>query len=331
MRSCCCRSIRNIRRTTTGSSLTAWREAAARAGLVADTTVVCCYPTDADYVAASRRCCARRGRRRARSSTPESASGSCSPRMACLNPSSGRGDPYQWQIEQTVGAVLARWGRARGLGDLLSVARDAAALDRTQHRGGDRACRAVTASPCWWCRSRSSPTIPRRWSSSTSTIARWRSGLACRAISASRRRTPTPRSSPHWRDLVRRARTRGPGLCSHAGGRICPADRSLLPAGMTIGFLAVLYPWTKAFHVIAMIAWMAGMLYLPRLYVYHCDAAPGFGGERALQGDGAAAAEADHQPGDDRDLDVRRPAGADAGHHHLVGRLVAREACRWCC
>jgi putative membrane protein len=30
--------------------------------------------------------------------------------------------------------------------------------------------------------------------------------------------------------------------------------------------------WLKAFHVIAVIAWMAGMLYLPRLFVYHCDA-----------------------------------------------------------
>lgn len=29
------------------------------------------------------------------------------------------------------------------------------------------------------------------------------------------------------------------------------------------------YPWLKAFHIIAVIAWMAGMLYLPRLFVYH--------------------------------------------------------------
>ena len=36
-----------------------------------------------------------------------------------------------------------------------------------------------------------------------------------------------------------------------------------------------LYPWIKALHVIAIIAWMAGMLYLPRLFVYHCDAEPG--------------------------------------------------------
>jgi len=32
------------------------------------------------------------------------------------------------------------------------------------------------------------------------------------------------------------------------------------------------YLWLKAFHVIAAIAWMAALLYLPRLMVYHCDA-----------------------------------------------------------
>jgi putative membrane protein len=39
--------------------------------------------------------------------------------------------------------------------------------------------------------------------------------------------------------------------------------------------LIALYPWIKAFHVIAVIAWMAGLLYLPRLYVYHCETKPG--------------------------------------------------------
>ena len=37
----------------------------------------------------------------------------------------------------------------------------------------------------------------------------------------------------------------------------------------------MLYLWIKAFHVIAVIAWMAGMLYLPRLFVYHCAAEAG--------------------------------------------------------
>jgi putative membrane protein len=36
-----------------------------------------------------------------------------------------------------------------------------------------------------------------------------------------------------------------------------------------------LYLWIKALHVISVIAWMAGVLYLPRLFVYHAGAAPG--------------------------------------------------------
>ncbi len=35
------------------------------------------------------------------------------------------------------------------------------------------------------------------------------------------------------------------------------------------------YNWLLAFHIIAMVAWMAGIFYLPRLYVYHADAVPG--------------------------------------------------------
>jgi len=40
---------------------------------------------------------------------------------------------------------------------------------------------------------------------------------------------------------------------------------------MTFGFLLPVYPWVKAFHVAAVIAWMAGIFYLPRLFVYHCQ------------------------------------------------------------
>ena len=32
------------------------------------------------------------------------------------------------------------------------------------------------------------------------------------------------------------------------------------------------YLWIKSFHIVAVISWMAGLLYLPRLFVYHCDA-----------------------------------------------------------
>lgn len=36
-------------------------------------------------------------------------------------------------------------------------------------------------------------------------------------------------------------------------------------------FLATIYPWTKSLHVISVIAWMAGLFYMPRLFVYHVE------------------------------------------------------------
>jgi putative membrane protein len=39
-------------------------------------------------------------------------------------------------------------------------------------------------------------------------------------------------------------------------------------------FLSAAYPWAKALHVISVISWMAGLLYLPRLFVYHAERAP---------------------------------------------------------
>lgn len=38
-------------------------------------------------------------------------------------------------------------------------------------------------------------------------------------------------------------------------------------------FLAHAYPWVKSLHVISVIAWMAGLFYLPRLFVYHVEQA----------------------------------------------------------
>lgn len=40
-------------------------------------------------------------------------------------------------------------------------------------------------------------------------------------------------------------------------------------------FLTLYYPWLRALHIIAVISWMAGMLYLPRLFVYHAESASG--------------------------------------------------------
>lgn len=61
------------------------------------------------------------------------------------------------------------------------------------------------------------------------------------------------------------------------------AIRAVVALGVTIaGVVALGYllpvaaaSWIKALHVMAVISWMAGMLYLPRLFVYHCAATPG--------------------------------------------------------
>ncbi|MGY6409495.1 MAG: CopD family protein [Alkalilacustris sp.] len=42
------------------------------------------------------------------------------------------------------------------------------------------------------------------------------------------------------------------------------------------------YPWIRAFHIMAVIAWMAGLFYLPRLYVYHVEQVGQTGDTHAL-------------------------------------------------
>lgn len=39
------------------------------------------------------------------------------------------------------------------------------------------------------------------------------------------------------------------------------------------GFLIWAYPWIKTLHVVSMVAWMAGLFYLPRVFVYHTERA----------------------------------------------------------
>jgi putative membrane protein len=52
-----------------------------------------------------------------------------------------------------------------------------------------------------------------------------------------------------------------------------------ITAGLALAAMVLLgdgaYLWIKAIHVIAIISWMAGMLYLPRLFIYHCEAEKG--------------------------------------------------------
>ena len=39
--------------------------------------------------------------------------------------------------------------------------------------------------------------------------------------------------------------------------------------------MAEWFLWLKAVHIVSVVAWMAGLFYLPRLFVYHCDVSPG--------------------------------------------------------
>ncbi len=95
--------------TTTGSSLAAWREASCNVGLVAETRAICCYPSDSTFIAATR-AGVRRSWTEARASLPASLP------LRLLFSAHGlpetivrQGDPYQWQIERTVAAVMAEW------------------------------------------------------------------------------------------------------------------------------------------------------------------------------------------------------------------------------
>ena len=103
--------------------------------------------------------------------------------------------------------------------------------------------RAATSGPSCFIRCPSCRSIPRPWSSSTSSIAIWRTRRACRPTSGFRLSAPISCSS---------------------------GSRQSGPVGAVM-----LYETLKALHIIAVIAWMAGLLYLPRLFVYHADTAPG--------------------------------------------------------
>ncbi len=57
--------------------------------------------------------------------------------------------------------------------------------------------------------------------------------------------------------------------------RIAVVCMIVIVAGLMIWNPPELFLWIKAVHVIAVISWMAGLVYLPRLFVYHSDSEPG--------------------------------------------------------
>ncbi|MGE0222861.1 MAG: ferrochelatase [Acetobacteraceae bacterium] len=215
--------------TTTGSSLTAWRAAAARAGLMVQTTALCCYPTDAAFATATAGL-VRDAYDRARAELDPSVT------LRVLFSAHGlpeaivqAGDPYQWQIEQTVTAVLAAWGQA-GLDWSICYQSRATpqkwigpSTDEAVERAGrDRV--AVLVVPIAFVSEHSETLVELD--------IEYRD-LALRSGVPGYYRVPTQNAGPAFiaalAGLVRRARRHGAGLCSHVGGRFCSAEHGNCP------------------------------------------------------------------------------------------------------
>ncbi len=65
------------------------------------------------------------------------------------------------------------------------------------------------------------------------------------------------------------------------------------------------YLWIKVLHILAIISWMAGMLYLPRLFVYHARSTAGLAAGGNLCRDGTPAHAGDHAARHARDVGER--------------------------
>ena len=216
--------------TTTGSSLIAWRQAAVKAGLMARTTAVCCYPVDPSYATATA-ALVRTGYETARAKLDPAVP------LRVLFSAHGLpevivkgGDPYQWQVEQTVAAVVAAWG----------VAVDYAI------------CYQSRATPQKWIDPSTETEIERAAADKTAVLVvpiafvsehtetlveldvEYRD-LAVKLGVPGYFRVPTQNADAGFiaslAGLVRRAISYGPGLCSSAGRRLCGQEHGGCPFG----------------------------------------------------------------------------------------------------
>ncbi len=218
--------------TSTGSSLTAWREAAAAVGLVAPTTVLCCYHTDPGYVAATAELV-----RMAYAEARAKLGGAT--RLRVLFSAHGlpqaivaAGDPYQFQVGRTVAAVLRAWGAPEGEPVDSCVCYQSRAtprpwltpsteteIERAAHDGV-----AVLVVPIAFVSEHSETLVELD--------VEYRA-LADRLGVPGYFRVPAQNEDPAFiaalAGLARRALGRGPGLTSFAGGRTCPAPHGDCP------------------------------------------------------------------------------------------------------
>jgi ferrochelatase len=208
--------------TTTGSSLTAWRQAAAAVGLVAPTTTLCCWHSDAGYAAATAALLR---------TTFEAARATLDPEipLRVLFSAHGlpetivrAGDPYQHQVERTVAAVLSAWTPPGAETRICYQSRATpqkwigpSTDEEVERAGHDRV--ALVVVPIAFVSEHSETLV--ELDLEYGELAR-RSGVPAYF------RVPTQNADTAFihalAALVRTAIARGPGLFSFAGGRLCP-------------------------------------------------------------------------------------------------------------
>jgi ferrochelatase len=215
--------------TTTGSSLTAWRDAAARVGLAKPVVSVCCYHSDSGFVS-STAAIVRRSYDQARAELDPAIplrvlfSAHGLPEIIVKN-----GDPYQYQVERTVAAVTR----------LLAIP----GLDAVT-------CYQSRATPQKWISPSTEDEIDRAAEDKVALLVvpiafvsehsetlveldvEYRELAQERGVPAYYR-VPAQNADTGFiaalADLVRNAKAQGPGLCSFAGGRTCPRQHGDCP------------------------------------------------------------------------------------------------------
>ena len=208
--------------TTTGSSLSAWRDAAASVGLVKPTTALCCYHSDPNFLRATA-AIVRRSLDQARAALEPGA------KLRVLFSAHGlpesivkAGDPYQFQVERTVAGVV----RALDLPDLdyatcyQSRATPQKWIDPSTEVEIERAAHdkvAILVVPIAFVSEHSETLVELD--------VEYRE-LAEKEGVPAYFRAPTQNSDPGFiealAELVRASMGRGPGLCSFVGARTCP-------------------------------------------------------------------------------------------------------------
>jgi ferrochelatase len=214
--------------TTTGSSLRAWREAAARVGLAVDTATVCCYPVDPDYATATA-ALVKLGYDRARAALDPAVP------LRVLFSAHGLpeviiqgGDPYQWQVEQTVAAVVSALGEAVDYGICYqSRATPQKWIEPSTEGEIERAAKdkkAVLVVPIAF--------VSEHTETLVELDVEYRE-LAEKLGVPGYFRVPTQNADAGFiaslAGVVRRAIDCGPGLCSGAMGRLCGAEHAGCP------------------------------------------------------------------------------------------------------